>query len=90
LLLTMYQLCGSSPSIPCTSQVVRWVRPIQALLPQIQASAINSRMGSMARRTGLKGRMSLSIDTISRMGTQNSALTTISSVAIRKTRGEGR
>ena len=90
LLLTKYQLCGSRPSTPCTSQVVRWVRPIQPLLHDIHDSAMKSSIGSMARRTVRNGKTNLTEAKTSRMGTHNSAFNVISKPAIRPTSAEGR
>ena len=90
LQLTRYQLRGVSPSTPCTSHTVRWVRAIQALLPEIQASAMRSKTGSIKSRTFLSGIVSFTTETSSRMGTQNRAFNTISSVATTPTRTGGK
>ena len=52
--------------------------------------AIRTPPSSMARRTALNGRTSLSAETTSRMGTQNSAFNTISRVAKVPLSGAGR
>ena len=90
LLLTMYQLLGSSPSTPCTSQEVRWVSAIQPLLHAIQLSAMANKTGSIHKRMRLNGKTNLMVETNSKMGTQNKMLRVSKPQAIIKTKNEGR
>ena len=90
LLLTRYQLCGSSPAMPATSHAVRWVSAIQPLLPAIQVSAMATSTGSIHNLTALKGRISLTIANSSNTGTQNSTLSASNSEASKPISGAGR